>query len=164
MKHLTPFFSFALLRRIHSPLHIMERGVRARRGRGEEKGFSLIELVIVVTLIGLVLAFFSIKFSAVSAKIKLQAVSKIIVSDLRISQQKASSEKRLVEIIFDYNSYQIGKEKKSIPRPIKVINPQTVAFSQSGQPIPGFFGTIILSDGKSATKIIISPIGRIRSE
>ncbi len=129
-----------------------------------KKGFTLLEIVIVVTLIGLVLAFMSIKFYSVSNKLKLQAASKMIVSDLRLAEQKAAAQKEMVSIVFDFDSYGVQSVKKDLPSPIRVVNPQTVAFSSSGQPIPGFFGTIVLTDGKTAVKIIISPAGRIRTE
>ncbi len=129
-----------------------------------KKGFSLLELVIVVTIIGLVLAVVSIKFTSVSNTLRLKAVTKTIVSEIRLCQIRAQTEKQMISINFDFNSYTIGGKKTDLPNPIKITNPQTVAFSNSGQPIPGFFGTISISDGNNIAKIIISPVGRVRTE
>lgn len=130
----------------------------------KQSGFSLIEIVVVVTIIGIVLALISMQFSSFSDKLKLKAVSKLIVSSLSTGQQTASSEKKAVEIVFDYYSYSVSGSKIDLPKPIRIINPQTVIFSQSGMPIPGFFGTIVITDGKRTTKVIISSVGRIRTE
>lgn len=127
-----------------------------------KNGFTLLELLIVVAIIGIISTVGCYYLSNAFSSIKLQAAAQEIASDLRLCQQKAISEKTDVLITFNTNNYVFLKTNKTLPKPLSISNPQLVKFSQTGNPTPGYFGTIILSDGHKTKKIIVSPVGRIR--
>lgn len=129
-----------------------------------KRGFTLLELLVVIAIIGIISAVGCYYLSNAFSSIKLQAMAQEIASDLRLCGQKALSEKTDVLIIFNTNNYQFLSKNKMLPKPLTILNPQQVIFSQTGNPHPGYFGTIVLTDGQNTKKIVISPVGRIRIE
>lgn len=130
----------------------------------KHRGFTLLELLVVIAIIGIISTVGCYYLSNAFSSIKLQAAAQEIASDLRLCQQKAISEKTDVLITFNTNNYQFLSINKTLPKPLTVQNPQLIKFSQTGNPTPGYFGTIMLIDGHKTKKIVISPIGRIRIE
>lgn len=120
-----------------------------------KKAFTLLELTVVIALIGLLFAFAAVSFVSFGNKVSLRSAGDRVAATLRLAQQRAISEKEVVVIEFT---------QKDLPANIKILNPMTVKFSSSGRPIPGYFGTLVLSDGKHEAKIVISPMGRVRIE
>ncbi|OGC14083.1 hypothetical protein A3J90_08740 [candidate division WOR-1 bacterium RIFOXYC2_FULL_37_10] len=129
-----------------------------------KKGFSLIETVIVLSIIGILFAFISYQLSSFGDQARFKAVTRMIVSDLRLCQQNAITQKESCEIVFGTNNYKTDSKVKQLPPLITIQNPQTIRFASSGNPCPGYFGTIILTLKKQTAKIIISSFGRIRVE
>ncbi|OGC06572.1 hypothetical protein A2230_04625 [candidate division WOR-1 bacterium RIFOXYA2_FULL_36_21] len=129
-----------------------------------KKGYSLLELIIVISIIGIFFAFVSINFGNFETKAEFKAITKTIVSDLRLCQQNAISQKESCDTIFEKDYYIINNKKKHLPSLINIKNPKTIRFSSSGNPQPGYFGTIILESKNQSIKIIVSAIGRIRVE
>ena len=128
------------------------------------KGYSLLELVLVVCLIGIIAGFLSFKFSGITDQIKLQSSARQILSDLQSAQMKAVSGHNDQEIIFSSDRYIIAGRERKLPSSVSIASPITVRFSPSGMPYPGYFGTIKLICHSRSVSIIISNVGRIRFE
>lgn len=126
------------------------------------KGFTLVELIVVFLIISILVGASVFMLKGFSDNLKIEASSKMILSDLNMAGQEASSQKETKEIVFNEGTYTIdGKERKLS---VKIINPQIVRFSKTGNPIPGYFGTIQIRSGNKSAKIVISAEGRVRIE
>jgi type II secretory pathway pseudopilin PulG len=132
--------------------------------RNKSFGYSLIQLVIVLSIIAIVAGYFSFRFSGILDQIKLQSAAKMIQSDLMSAKMRAQAEHINQEIIFSNNQYFFNDHKKILPSSVFIQNPQTVKFAASGMPIPGYFGTLKLICHNKTASIVISPLGRIRIE
>lgn len=128
------------------------------------KGYSLLELVLVICLIGIIAGFLSFKFSGVTDQIKLQSSARQILSDLQSAQMKAVTGHTDQEIIFYNDHYTVAGRERKLPSSVSIASPVTVRFSPSGMPYPGYFGTIKLICYDRSVSIIISNIGRVRVE
>ena len=109
----------------------------------QNRGFTLIEILIVLALIGILFAFSYISHSNYIASVKLNAETKQITSNLRAAQNEA----------------RVGHKTISV-----TINNKTIRFAPSGFCPPGYSGTIVVVGKNRIKKIIVSPNGRIRIE
>jgi|GEM_PF-2749852 len=128
------------------------------------KGFSLLQLIIVIAIISIIAGTLSFKYSASLDNVKLTAVTKAISEDLRSLQIKAMAKGADLEVVFSKDSYTIDGQEKKLPSSVEIVNPQTVKFSANLTPVPTYFGTITLRASEKTKKIIISSLGRIRVE
>jgi len=128
------------------------------------KGYSLIEIVLVICIIGIIAGFLSFRFSGITDQIKLQSSARQIISELRSAQMKAVSGHNDQEIIFSDDHYIVAGRERKLPSSVFILSAVTVKFSPSGMPYPGYFGTIKLLCHDRSVSIIISNIGRIRVE
>ncbi len=121
-----------------------------------QRGFTLIELLIVIGLISFVFAAAAPNLSRYSSLLNLNASAKLIVSDLRLTQSQALTQKET--LCYD-------PTKTRLPSGIKFIKTKPIYFSASGNPAFGSSGTIMMQNrlGQSK-KIIVSSVGRIRVE
>ncbi|OGC03365.1 hypothetical protein A2276_00390 [candidate division WOR-1 bacterium RIFOXYA12_FULL_43_27] len=132
--------------------------------RNRSRGFTLLEILIVLSLIAALFGFSYLSFSGYTDSARLNAASKLIVADLRLAQNNASSERQSYVVAFDGGSYTINSQKTvKLPQGITAA-PYTFIFSPSGAPPPGGSGTLVLSGKKHSRKIIVSSEGRIRVE
>lgn len=122
----------------------------------ERKGFTLVESVVVLGLLGLLLSFCLPAYSQFSSSLFLNAAAKTIASHLRHIQGQALLEQHIINSNLD---------KLGLPSSIKVKKAPAICFSPSGAPPPGRSGTIILENQRGKTKkIIVSSSGRVRIE
>jgi type II secretory pathway pseudopilin PulG len=128
------------------------------------KGFTLLQIILVVSLISILAGFMAFQFSAVIDQIKLTAVAKTIAQDLRAAQIRAQSTHNLQQLVFESTSYSSQGIIKKIPSPVEVATPQTIRFAATGLPQPGYFGSLTLVCRGKTKLIIISPAGRVRIE
>jgi type II secretory pathway pseudopilin PulG len=128
------------------------------------KGFTLIQLIIILALISVVAGYFSFQMSGTVDAVKLQAVAKMIASDLRASQALAVSSHTSQQLEFDREFYTVRGVKKNIPAPVKIDTPLIFSFAPSGLPHPGFSGTLRLSAKGKTVSLILSSQGRLRIE
>jgi len=127
-------------------------------------GFSLIEIIVVLSILGIFTAFLAIKSYSIKSSISLKYSAKEIFSVLNRAKADAISKNEDIKIVFSENSYETGGKTTKLQKEIRITNPRTVIFSQSGNPKPGFFGTLSITNGKKTINIAISPMGRIKLE
>ncbi len=134
-----------------------------------KNGFTLLEIIIVLSLITLILGLSSVFFAGFLPSAKADAVGRELSGVIRHTRSLArlNGESRSVVIDLDSRTYGIeGMAQKSFPPEliVKVIDPL------SGEIVRGKFpilfnpaggrsgGTIILSWGKKAMRIELDPI------
>lgn len=145
--------------------------------RYSKGGFTFLEILAVIALVGLVSSLAVPKFSEGISNYRLKSVAKELRSDLRYIQQVAMAEGDFYEIRFYIyatpQQYTIHKsfslqERKHIPPGIEVVgttsfpgNPPTVRFNQSGVVNAG--GTVIFKNsyGKRIEVITSVNTGRV---
>lgn len=132
--------------------------------RNRNRGFTLLEILIVISLVAALFSFSYLSFSGYTDSARLNAASKLILSDLRLAQNNASSERQSYTVVFGGDFYSINSQKTvKLPQGISA-SPRVFIFSPSGSPPPGGSGTLLLSGKKHSRKIILSSEGRIRIE
>jgi len=139
-------------------------------------GFTLIEVICVLSLISLLTALSLPAFNSLMGVVELNTTATNIASDLRAAQIKAMASHFTHEIRFERNGYKIlrdnfleGKLEElktvNLSRRLSFMTIQTLKFSAAGFPQPGGFGTITLKrSGGGSRKIIVSSVGRVRIE
>jgi prepilin-type N-terminal cleavage/methylation domain-containing protein len=131
---------------------------------GHAKGFSTIELIIVVVIAGIMMAV-AIPRMGVVTSVDLYSTARQVRSDIRYTQELAMSKYRQTAINFTANSntYTItssgSSESKSLPDRSKATFNTTISFTfnSSGEPIGGG-GTLTISSGGSNKQIMVSSI------
>ncbi len=146
-------------------------------------GFTLIEIVVVLLIVG-ILFFAAIPvFSNIIQVLELNATARGIISDLRFAQEKAITGKSEVTIEFrgkallgDAATYVVSRmnvfkgredeiKRVKLQRKFDFRRDRTIKFASSGFPPPGGSGTVVLEDmGGRVKRIIVSSAGRIRME
>lgn len=145
-------------------------------------GFTLIEMVVAICVVG-IMFFASIPvFSNMVSIFELKAVARDIVSDLRFSQEKATGGRCSVLIEFAPRSlfgdpavYYIRKTgasgKSETVRSVRLsakfdfTKKAILRFASTGFPPPGGSGTVVVEDRGGRTRsIILSSAGRVRME
>ena len=121
-----------------------------------KKGFTLIEIMIVIGILGAVLALSAPVTSRFSGVLFLNAAAKALASDLRGLQHQAilrHQTRRFVPAEFD------------LPPGIRFMSAAGITFSPSGNPPPGGSGSLILQNSLGSTrKVVVSSAGRVRVE
>jgi len=122
-------------------------------------GFTLLESLVIFLIIGILLSWGTLQFSGITSRIKLSAQTRVIVADLRSAQVKAPS-----TLVFTRDSYTIDGRTKKLVSGVIITRSITIKFSQTGSPLPGYFGTIELKCNESVSRIIVSNLGKVRIE
>ena len=122
----------------------------------KQKGFTLIEVLIVLSILAISFALAYPALSRFSARLTLQAAARTLASDFRALQAAAVSKHRTLNF---------QPEKATLPGGIKVVATSLIGFSPSGFTPPGGSGTWTLKNRLGdQKKIIVSSMGRVRVE
>lgn len=147
--------------------------------RNESQGFTLIELVFAVSLIGIILTITWPKMDRVFSRYRLEIGGNKLIADLRLVQQLSIGEGIWYKLKFDTvnNRYIITRNvnEGGVAQTYKIVEPEkpvklyftnfqdnAVYFYSSGSPSQG--GTVTITDDKgSLIYVIVSPVtGRTR--
>lgn len=134
-------------------------------------GFTLIEVLVVLVLIGSILAFSVIGTQKFRSSLEYGNSVNQILSDIKLTQQLAVSSYQSCRIDFNSgeNTYTISKGD-AIYRTAKVSDKVRFSgksyfdFVPSGHTDVGGSGTLLIGGATVARKIIVSSRGRIRIE
>lgn len=136
------------------------------------KGFTIIELVTVLSIIGVVITITLPVFHSTLSKYKLETSAYAIASDMRRIQQKTISEGKFYRLKFNIylNSYSVllgtSEEIKELPDGIRLVTTNfenhTLSFQVTGA--PNRAGTVIIknADGRFMYIIVEVATGRVR--
>ena len=120
------------------------------------KGFSLVEIIVSLSVIAIAISFSLPFFSRFEAGFILESLAKTITSEIRLLQCLAFSQ---------HTDTSLNLGRLSIPPSIKISGKLDLRFSASGSPPPGGSGTILLENQYGRQKkIILSSAGRVRIE
>ena len=120
------------------------------------KGFSLVELLVVFSLIFAFSAGIATVFSSVSRQLALRNTAETLAIEISAVQSRARLEHQTC--FFDAGA-------KPMPQGIKIAAAHVFSFAASGFPLPGGSGTLTLQNSAGERKnVIVSSIGRVRVE
>lgn len=124
--------------------------------RETKKAFTLIEILITISIFALLLSVSLPALTCFSAQLSLNASARALASELRALQSQA---------ILRHKTLSLNLGGLKFPPGIDPIKTSNISFSSSGSPPPGGSGTLILQNKLGKTReIIVSSAGRVRIE
>jgi len=135
----------------------------------EERGFTLLETIIVLSLVTLILGLSTVFFAGFLPSARLHATGREIAATIRHARymSRMSMETRTVTIDLDKKSYAIdGQQTRTIPPEtrIRIVDPLSGEIRQGEysivlRPAGSMTGTtILLSGGRKAMRIEMDPV------
>ncbi len=154
-------------------------------------GFSLIEMLIVIAVLGVLLAIAADRMAGLRAQLKLDRATQMLVQDLQVCRSRSLAQSRVCRLVFvDNRHYRLDQGKKgysspkgygnfcndtrfktvrsrSLPQGVQFTNVAAndcVAFDTRGFAHYGAAtpGQFKVSDGKRQRKVIPSLVGAIK--
>ena len=143
----------------------------SKEANGNERGFSTIELIMVIVIAGIMMAVALPKLGVVNI-IDLESVTRQVKSDIRYTQEIAMSKYKKATITFasDSNTYNItssgSTESRELPVRSKAIfnavgtgtTDLIFTFNSSGEPVTGAGGTLRITSEGSYNEINVESI------
>lgn len=140
-------------------------------------GFSLIEIIIVLTIITIITAISVPIYQSIGPTLALRASARDLASDLRLAQQKSVTEQIIYAVVLDPANSQYSIidtvssstiQTKELHNQITIatttgLTDQTVRFTATGAAIESGSIVIMHNDGASST-ISIKPSGYVKIE
>ena len=137
----------------------------------KRRGFTIIELLIVLAVIGSLLAISYVSVMRFKASLECRGSVDQVVADIRLTQQLADTSYQLCRIEFSVggNSYRIIKgdqlfRSRCLGGKLKFSGKSYFSFVPSGYTDVGGSGTLIIIGMPAEKKIVVSSRGRIRVE
>jgi prepilin-type N-terminal cleavage/methylation domain-containing protein len=120
------------------------------------KGFTLIEFIAVLVVVGVLVAAATVKFTSTST-ISLRAAAEMIQADIRYTQAEAMATNANKSINFsaDNNNYMVGSEKRDLPSVVTIATGRLFTFDSLGEPTAGGGQLVSVSDGTNTNTVTV---------
>ena len=147
----------------------------------KKRGFTLVELMIVIAVIAIISAIAAPNFTTYMAQRRLSGAARMVMSDLMAARQKAVSMNQKVKVSFVSNhSYEIwndannngtvaDNEGEDVVRDIHpdyydvtLSSGTSPEFMPNGTVVAATNGTVTLSNATESKQVITSSAGRVR--
>jgi prepilin-type N-terminal cleavage/methylation domain-containing protein len=136
-----------------------------RTSRHDAKGFSLVELAIVVGVFGILVAISVPAMSGYLRSSRLRGAATTLVSDLRYAHTLANAQRRTFAVAFSASSYTVvclspltTVRSRSFPREVACVAPDTARFYAWGLTEPA---TITISDHNRSNVVRLLTTGSV---
>jgi len=133
-----------------------------------EKGFSLLELMIVVGVFGVLVAASVPAISGSIRTARLQGAAQTLASDLRYARSLASAERKNFQVTFGANSYSVSRVSpasvvrvRTMPRGVSLSASGTATFYAWGLAQPA---SVTVSDHRSSSVVQLAANGSVSHE
>jgi prepilin-type N-terminal cleavage/methylation domain-containing protein len=127
------------------------------------KGFTLIELIAVLVVIGVLVAAATVKFSSTST-ISLRAAAEMIQADIRYTQAEAmaTNTNKKIDLSVGNNYYYVGAERRDLPSGVYIATGRLFYFDSLGEPTAGGGQFVSVSDGTITNTVsVVNYTGKV---
>ncbi|HET58672.1 MAG TPA: type II secretion system protein GspH [Deltaproteobacteria bacterium] len=135
-------------------------------------GFTLVELMIVVALMGIMAAIAAPGFRDYMAQNRLNGAARLVMTDLMYARSQAATENANFTVDFSGNSYSVMRTDDSDVRrsrniqdeyfDVTMTSNQDFVYRPNGTVTAA--GTVTLTNSKGTKQVIVSMAGRVRIE
>jgi prepilin-type N-terminal cleavage/methylation domain-containing protein len=136
-----------------------------KTSRHDARGFSLIELLVVIGVMGLLVAMTIPGISGLIRSTRVTGAANMLAADLRYAHSLASSERKTYAVTFGSNKYAVVRmspvstiRTRSLPRGVACAASDTAKFFAWGLTTPA---TITMSGGGRSNVVRLSATGRV---
>ncbi len=119
-----------------------------RKSMFRPKGFSLVELIIIIVVLGIIAAAVIYKVGSIKSDASSKAAVDQVIADIQYTQILAMSQEAQKSISFTAGSstYTVAGETKKLPGDVTAGNTITFTFNSLGEPIAGAGATVTIGD------------------
>jgi general secretion pathway protein H len=122
--------------------------------RNRQRGFTLLEMIIVLVILGLMLGLVVTRGPLHSARLDGEATARDLAGTLRLARGRAISRDQSVSVILTPSTYQIeGLPQRAIPRDVALAGNAVIRFSPDGS---SSGGTVFVQTPTARTAIVVS--------
>lgn len=119
------------------------------------RGFTTIELIAVLVVVGVLVAAATVKFASTST-ISLRAAAEMIQADIRYTQAEAMATNADKSINFVAgNNYTVGSETRDLPSGVTIASGRLFTFDSLGEPTAGGGQFVSISDGTNTNTVTV---------
>jgi prepilin-type N-terminal cleavage/methylation domain-containing protein len=121
------------------------------------KGFTLIEFIAVLVVVGVLVVAATVKFTNSTSAISVRAAAEMIQADIRYTQAEAMATNANKSINFSAGSdnYMVGSEKRDLPSGVHIAAGRLFTFDSLGEPTAGGGQFVSVSDGTNTNTVTV---------
>jgi type IV fimbrial biogenesis protein FimT len=131
----------------------------------DKRGFSLLEMMIVVALIAILSAVAAISIKSNMPQYYLSGAARQVMTDLMLTRMKAVSNNSAITVTFSSTGYSIGGVTTDISsqfRGVSLVSTGSITFFTMGTTSGSVTITLTGSSGLAPKQVDVSAAGRIR--
>ncbi|MBI5966429.1 MAG: GspH/FimT family pseudopilin [Deltaproteobacteria bacterium] len=139
-------------------------------GKKFSLGFTLIDLILFLTVVGLSLAMASPHFVLFSSSYKLRGAAREVATDLQYTRLLAVKENRDFQVVFNSQSYQVVRASDGYVAKSRNFSSDYPEVTLSGLSVPfnsrgnSSSRTIAVSNARGTKNVSINSTGRVKIE